>query len=78
MVPEASEREASGRLHAEEAFACVRCGKGFAPPSLVAKMIARLEGHWMYRSEQELARLKMCRDCRVRDLFAGREREERP
>jgi Fe-S-cluster-containing hydrogenase component 2 len=57
-------------LHEQEALACIRCGRAFAPPGLVAKMIARLEGHRMFSREEDLRRLKMCRDCRVRDVFA--------
>jgi ferredoxin len=56
-------------LYEQEPFACVCCGKPFAPPGLVAKMIERLSGHWMYSREEDIQRLKMCRDCRVRDFF---------
>jgi hypothetical protein len=39
-------------------------------------MIARLEGHWMFSREEDFRRLKMCRDCRVRNGFSS-EKEER-
>jgi ferredoxin len=61
------------QLHARVPLACVSCGKAFASPDLVKKIMARLEGHWMYGSEKDLRRLKMCRDCRIRDFFRDRE-----
>jgi len=68
--------DAAGRprtIHEQQPFACVRCGRGFAAPGMVAKMVARLEDHWMYNDEQSLRRLKMCPDCRVRELFESQQ-----
>ena len=76
LATDPARSELPRRLHAERPFACVRCGRGFAPPSLVAKMTARLEGHWMYGREEQIRRLKMCRDCRVRDLFEARNKDD--
>lgn len=72
--PESAERPR--RLHAQEPMACIRCGRPFAPPGLVAKLCERLEGHWMYQREEDRRRLYMCRDCRVRDLFGRSQKEE--
>jgi ferredoxin len=63
--------EATRVLAAEAAIACVRCGKPFAPGSMVARLTAKLKGHWMYRRPEELQRLKMCAPCRVRDLYSA-------
>lgn len=60
----------SRALWSQAPLACIRCGRPFAPPALVEKMLARLDGHWMYRREEDRQRLRMCRDCRVRDLFS--------
>ncbi len=56
-------------LHSEEPLACIGCGKPFASARLVERLTKRLEGHWMYTQPAEIRRLKMCRDCRIRDLF---------
>jgi Fe-S-cluster-containing hydrogenase component 2 len=76
MVLDPARNEFPQLLYAQAPFACIRCGKSFASPGLVAKMIARLEGHWMFSREEDFRRLKMCRDCRVRNGFSS-EKEER-
>jgi len=32
-------------------------------------MFLRLEGHWMFKDDTAKRRLKMCEDCRVKDIF---------
>jgi hypothetical protein len=33
-------------------------------------MVEKLSGHWMFQQKPEqLARLRMCEDCRVKDMF---------
>ncbi|SEO66987.1 4Fe-4S binding protein [Aquisalimonas asiatica] len=56
-------------LNEEQPFECVSCGKPFATPSVIERMTQRLEGHHMFQSEANLRRLKMCGDCRVKDMF---------
>ena len=56
-------------LHEEEPFHCVRCHKPFATRGIIDTMLAKLSGHWMFSDEAALRRLKMCEDCRVKDLF---------
>jgi len=63
-------------LNREASFNCICCGKPFAAARLVERMEARLAGHWMYRSPQERRRLKMCRDCRLQDIFGGQHSKE--
>ncbi|NIR60356.1 MAG: 4Fe-4S dicluster domain-containing protein, partial [Gammaproteobacteria bacterium] len=68
----AYDRELASRmrvLNEEEPFNCVRCGKPFATQSMMARMTERLAGHWMFESEDAMRRLKMCQDCRVRDMY---------
>jgi hypothetical protein len=38
---------------------------------MVEQMIAKLSGHSMFARPEQLARLRMCADCRVRDLVAN-------
>ena len=56
-------------LHEEEPFHCVRCHKAFATRGIIDTMLSKLSGHWMFTDEAALRRLKMCEDCRVKDLF---------
>jgi hypothetical protein len=32
-------------------------------------MSEKLKGHWMFQNDDALRRVKMCADCRVRDMF---------
>ena len=56
-------------LHEEEPFHCVRCHKAFATRGIIDTMLSKLSGHWMFADEAAVRRLKMCEDCRVKDLF---------
>jgi len=78
ICPEQAIQLLPRRLCAQAPFACISCGQGFAPTGLVARMVQRLDGHWMYSGEKEIRRLKMCPDCRVRDLFLDNQPERRP
>lgn len=68
-----SEQRCQSRLLKQDAaFECVRCGKPFAPQSVIHKMVSRLEGHPMFQGEA-LQRIKMCEDCRVIDMMEKQE-----
>jgi len=56
-------------LNEEEPFNCVRCQKPFATAKIIQTMFAKLDGHWMFKDEAAKRRLKMCDDCRVKDMF---------
>jgi len=62
-------------LWSEAPTACLRCGRPFAPPGLLAKIQSRLADHWLYQREEDRRRLFMCRDCRVRDIFSPASEE---
>jgi len=70
--PEARRR--SRVLNEEAPFLCISCGRPFATQQMMNRMTEKLRGHWMFESEEALRRLKMCGDCRVRDMFAGDRR----
>lgn len=70
-------REKPRTLHEEQPFCCVACGKPFATRSLIEKMNRKLEGHWMFQSEEARRRMQMCEDCRVRDMFTAEARRSR-
>jgi ferredoxin len=65
--PEA--RKATRVLYEEVPFHCIVCGKPFATQKMMATMTDKLKGHWMFQNDEALRRVKMCADCRVRDMF---------
>ena len=56
-------------LHEEAPFHCISCGAAFATTSGIETIISRLTGHAMFADERALTRLKMCSDCRVKDMM---------
>lgn len=56
-------------LKEEAPFRCIRCDKAFATQSMITRMTDKLKDHWMFEQPEALNRLKMCEDCRVKDLF---------
>jgi len=56
-------------LNEEQPFDCIRCQKPFATTKIIQTMLAKLDGHWMFKDEVAKRRLKMCDDCRVKDMF---------
>ncbi|APE32204.1 4Fe-4S ferredoxin [Halomonas aestuarii] len=60
--------------HEEEAFACTQCGKPFATVSTVRAIKAKLADH-PYFAGNAIARLEMCEDCRVRDVWQDMARD---
>ena len=73
------DREARRRprtLNEDQPFHCVSCGKVFGTTALVMRMRQRLAGHSMFQAPGALDRLRMCEDCRVKDMF-GSEADSR-
>jgi ferredoxin len=66
-------RHRSRALNQDTPFACIGCGKPFAPTSVINKMLDKLKDHYMYETERALDRLKMCEDCRVVDIMQDPE-----
>ena len=68
------EKRNQGRvLNQDSPFACISCGKPFAPTSVIHKMSHSLKGHYMFSSERAKSRLKMCDQCRVADIVQDPE-----
>jgi ferredoxin len=55
-------------LNEDAPFHCVSCGKVFGTRSLVERMAGKLRTHPMFQGDA-LRRLRMCEDCRVRDMY---------
>lgn len=70
-APERYERHVR---HAEAPFECIRCSKPFATVSTVAMMKQKLASH-PYFAGEALARLEMCEDCRVKDVWQTMARD---
>ena len=68
MVFDRENRNSSRVLNQDTPFACISCGKPFAPTSVIHKMQEKLKDHYMFGSNRALGRLKMCEDCRVADI----------
>jgi ferredoxin len=66
-------RNRARALNRDTPFACIVCGKPFAPSSVIAKMQDKLKDHYMFASARALDRLKMCDDCRVADIVQDPE-----
>ena len=56
-------------LNEDQPFRCVSCGKVFGTTAVVTRMMQRLASHSMFQAPGALDRLRMCEDCRVKDLF---------
>jgi ferredoxin len=70
LVFERERRAARRPLNEDTPFACVGCGKVFGTTRTVERMLDKLSAHWMFQDKPEqLRRLQMCEDCRVKDMF---------
>ena len=56
-------------LNEEEPFNCISCHTPFATRKMITTMTDKLSEHWMFEKPAALRRLKMCEDCRVKDMF---------
>jgi ferredoxin len=69
-------------LKEEEPFACTCCGKPFGTRSSIERVMARLDGHWMFSGDagaERRALLTMCDDCRTKEVvMAGFDPHEGP
>jgi len=64
-------RMSTRTLNEEDPFNCVSCGKPFATQSVMARMREKLAGHWMFQKPEQMRRLEMCEDCRVKDMLVS-------
>ncbi len=56
-------------LHEEKPFHCINCHAAFTTQAMIDTMTEKLAGHWMFQNDKAVRRLRLCGDCRVRDMF---------
>lgn len=73
MIFDREKRNQSRALNQDVPFACISCGKPFAPTSAIHKITDQLKHHYMFKTTRAVDRLKMCEDCRVVDIVQDPE-----
>jgi len=73
LIFDSERRNRSRALNRDTPFACISCGKPFAPTSVIHKMQDKLKDHYMFDNSRALDRLKMCEDCRVVDIVQDQD-----
>ena len=68
---EADTRMRARTMNEDAPFHCRICGKAFASRAMLNRMKDKLKSHWMFQDPEAVARLEMCEDCRVKDMFAA-------
>ena len=56
-------------LNTAEILGCSRCGKALGAKKMIDNMFSKLSTHSMFPDDASRARIKMCADCRVVDLY---------
>ncbi len=72
LVPRLNLHESAKKpqlINEAKLFNCTKCGKAMGSERMIQNMIAKLSGHSMFASDDQKARLSMCGDCRVVDLY---------
>lgn len=69
LVMDYEVRKKPRMLNEESPFCCISCGKPFATKSGISTIITKLTGHSMFADDRSMDRLKMCEDCRVKDMM---------
>ena len=69
LLLDAEARKKPRVLNEEAPFCCISCGKPFATKSGISTILEKLSGHAMFANDRSKNRLKMCDDCRVRDMM---------
>lgn len=65
---DAGRRRQMRTLNEDAPFCCIRCNKPFATRSVIERITEKMKDHPMF-SGDALDRLKMCEDCRVKDMY---------
>lgn len=55
-------------LHEEEPACCTSCGKAFAAGGMLRAVEQRLQGNWMFSTDERRALIHMCENCRLEEL----------
>ena len=55
-------------LHEDEPACCTSCGKAFAAGNMLRAVEKRLQGNWMFDTDERRALIHMCEECRLETL----------
>lgn len=55
-------------LHEDEPACCTSCGKAFAAGGMLRAVEKRLQGNWMFDTDERRALIHMCEECRLEAL----------
>ncbi|MDH3714375.1 MAG: 4Fe-4S binding protein [Gammaproteobacteria bacterium] len=69
MLLDPDTRREPRTLHEEQPFNCLDCGKAFATQKIIDTMQLKLKDHWMFGDEAAMRRLKLCDECRIKDML---------
>jgi ferredoxin len=69
MLLDAETRRTPRTLHEEQPFHCLDCGTAFATQKIIDTMQLKLKNHWMFGDETAMRRLKLCDECRIKDML---------
>jgi ferredoxin len=65
---DAEQRRRRRVINEDKPFHCITCGKVFGSHSIIEQMSRKLQTHPMFQGAAA-QRLRMCEDCRVKDMF---------
>ena len=69
LLTDSAARKWTRVVNEDKAVNCLQCGKPFASARIVGRIEEKLKAHWMFQSPAERRRLRLCEECRVRDMF---------
>lgn len=69
LLSNGDERKWLRTLNEDVPQLCLQCGKPFASSRAIRRIEEKLKEHWMFKSDKERRRLRLCEECRVRDMF---------
>ena len=69
LLVNSEERRWQRMLNEDRPLLCLQCGKPFGGTRMIQRIEKKLESHWMFQKPEERRRLRLCEDCRVRDMF---------
>lgn len=70
LVFDPASRRRTRVLNEDQPVTCLACNKPFAGARMIRRIEEKLQGHWMFQDDAQKRRLRLCEECRVRDMFS--------